>query len=459
MSGGARVAIIAALLAFAGCKNTDKSGDDKTPGGFLNRPKKDKDSKDLPAKGPSWLEDVGRLPGAGTGIPKSTASGDPKSPNFDPKLAAQDALGGRVLDADGKPARNIFVEIKLVGGTNGIGIYTKADGSFFASGFKTGQAYEVTALATTSEGRKLLGSVQTKVPNPVLDIRLRDDLPPQAKGPDGVFPPEPKPSDKVGDSFPPMGVAPKPADGGFGPIGPGNGVPPATIGGNTPKPPAPGGTIPQPGGIPQPDDLTIPPPKPIKPENTVEGPKPPGPVSPPVNIPGSPPVPPLPTLPPTYTPPPGGRSSMNGTGNPVGKITLVDTLERSWDLDTVKPGTVVLVEFMSSSCVHCPKVIPVLKDLQSRYGASGLQVAAVLCDNTPTKQRIATAAKYSRDHNLNYAIYVEPGNAGSVCDRPELKVAGYPHVVLLDSTGRLLWTGHPGEKEKLEAAIKQGLGK
>jgi thiol-disulfide isomerase/thioredoxin len=456
---GARVAIIAALLAFAGCKNTDKSGDDKSPGGVASRNKKD--GKDAtPTKGPSWLDDVGRLPGAGTSIPKGTGPSDPKNPNFDPKLARQDALGGQVVDTENKPARNILVRIEQVGAASArlppIGISTKDDGSFFASGFKTGQAYELTVQATTTDGRKLVGSAQTKVPNPVLRIVLRDDTPPQIKVTDGgVFPPDPKTSDKVGDYIPPN-VMPKPTDGGWGPGGPGGstGVPPTTIGGSTtPKPPAPGNIIPQPADLaPQPTP---------KPENTaIGGPK--EPFKPPAaNIP-PPGPPPVPKLPPP--PPPGGQSmgdmgKTGNTGNAVGKFTLVDTLERPWSLDDVKPGSLVLVEFITSDSGPCKQAIPIMTDLQSRYGASGLQVAAVLCDDTPTKERIATAAKYRSDANLNYVVYVESGNSGSIWARADFKVQRCPHAVLVDSTGRVLWSGHAGSKNEIETAIKQGLAK
>lgn len=449
----ARVAIFAALLALAGCKGADKdkSAGDKPHAGVAGRTKKDGKEKDAVAtKGPSWLDDVGRLPGAGTAIPRGRSGGDPSDPNFDAKAAAQDALGGRILDADGKPARNILVQIEKVGGPTAglppLGIYTKADGYFFATGFKPGQPYEITARATTTDGRKLVGSVQTKVPNPILLIVLRDELQPRIKEPDASFLPEPKPSDKVGEA------TPMPSDGGWGPGGPATGKPPASIGGTAPKP-ASG------GALPPPDDLA--PPKPEKPENVAEGQKEPfKPV--PANIPGAapggPPVPTLPSLP-TITPPPGGRSSMGtAAGGSASRLTLVDTLERPWELDAVKPGSLVLVEFISSACVPCKRSIPILRDLQGRYGASGLQVAAVLCDDLPARQRVAAAAKYARDNGLNYQVFVEPGEAGSVYSA-RFGVERVPYAVLLDPAGRVLWKGHPFEREKLESAIKQGLGK
>ncbi len=450
----ASAGLIAAVLALAGCKS-DPKGDDKAPAGIAGRLKgkdaKDRDKDGTPAKNTTWLDDVAKLPGAGTSVPKATGGSD-----SNPKTEAQDALGGRVLDPAGRPARNVFVRIDQVGApanTPGAGIYTNNEGYFFTRGLKPGQAYDLTAEATQADGKPLTGVVQTKVPNPVLLIVLRDDLPPPAggspapKGPDGgTFPPTPRPSDKVGD-------------GAWAPGGAITGVPPATIGGGSgaPKAPTPPG-----GALPPPDDLSAPPPgaKPLKPENVADGPK--DPFKPPAaNIPGpaGPPVPPLPTLPPSFGPTGGGKSSMGGTttGGSAGKLALVDTLGRSWDLDAVKPGTLVLVEFITSTCVPCKQAIPVLKDLQSRYGASGLQVAAVLCDDLPQQERIQVASKYGRDLNLNYALYVEPGAAGSVRDR--FGVESYPHAVLLNSAGRVLWKGHPGKKDELESAVRQNLGK
>ncbi len=448
--------IVAAVLVLAGCKATDpKANDDKKPTGLGAGRPKTKDAKDTPAKGVTWLDDVGKLPGAGTSVPKGGAPTNPKDPNFDAKTAAQDALGGRVLDPNGKPARNIFVQIEQVGGPGGpgVGIYTNNDGHFFSTGFKPGASYDVTATATPQDGKPLSGSTQTKVPNVVLTIVLRDDLPP----PVGGFPPAPKPADKVGDYIPPTGgispiAQPKPPGDAWSPGGPTDRVPPTTIGGA--KPPAVSGGAPG-GALPPPADDLVPSPRPTKPENVADGPKDPF-KSPPASIPGpgGPPVPPLPTLPPSFNPTGGGRSALERGAN---TFTLLDTLERPWESDSIRPGGLVLVEFVTSTCAPCKQVIPVMKDLQSRYGASGLQVAAVLCDELPQKARAEAAAKYGRDHNLNYALYVEPGAAGTVRDR--FDVEKYPTAVLLNASGKVLWRGHPGERAKLEAAIKQGLGK
>ena len=74
----------------------------------------------------------------------------------------------------------------------------------------------------------------------------------------------------------------------------------------------------------------------------------------------------------------------------------------------------------------------------------------------------ARAAKYQRDNNLNYMLYVEPGaEPGAVRDR--LNVSSYPTAVLLDASGRVLWRGQPAQpaanRDALEAAIRQALGR
>jgi thiol-disulfide isomerase/thioredoxin len=465
-AAGAVLIAVGLALALAGCKSADPKGDDKLPAGVAGRKGKDAKEKDEKRTGPTglaWLDD-GKLPGAGTSVPKAGPA--------DTKAEAQDALGGRVLDPLGRPARNVFVRIDPVGaagnGPAAVGIYTNNEGYFFTSGLKAGQAYDLTAEATQQDGKPLTGVVQTKVPNPILLIVLRDDLPgpagglPAPKGPDGgTFPPSPRPSEKVGEALPARPVTPKPADGAWSPGGTITGVPPATIGGGNTgaaKPPAGSG-----GAIPPPDDLVPPAGKPSKPENVADGPK--DPFKPPAaNIPNpvGPPVPPLPALPPSFGPTggSGGRSSMGKAtpaGGSAGKLTLVDTLERPWSLESVQPGTVVLVEFITSTCVPCKQAIPVLRDLQSRYGASGLQVAAILCDDLPQKERAELASRYGREQNLNYALYVEPGAAGSVRDR--FGVESYPTAVLLSASGKVLWSGHPGRKAELESAVKQNLGK
>jgi thiol-disulfide isomerase/thioredoxin len=133
-------------------------------------------------------------------------------------------------------------------------------------------------------------------------------------------------------------------------------------------------------------------------------------------------------------------------------------MERNWEFAGDRSGSVVLLEFITTSCPNCKPAVPVLRDLQSRYGQDGLQVIAVLCDEVPLRPRIAAATRYARDNNTNYAVYVEPGpQPGTVRDR--FGVEGYPTAILLDPTGSVLWKGHPAKRGEIEAAVRRAVGR
>jgi thiol-disulfide isomerase/thioredoxin len=169
-------------------------------------------------------------------------------------------------------------------------------------------------------------------------------------------------------------------------------------------------------------------------------------------------VPPIPPPSKDATPDRGDGKTMSRPRRDGANFTLLDALDRPWEFATSRYGSLVLVEFMTTTCGPCKKVIPILADLQSRYGAGGLQLIGVVCDNAPARERLALAAKYHADHRLNYALFVEPGpEPGSVRDR--FQVERYPTAVLLDGTGGVLWQGHPADRAALEAAIRQHLGK
>jgi len=451
--------LIAAVLALAGCKSTDPKPTDREATGTAASRARSKDGKDAKDGAQKWLDPVAKLPGADTSVPKGGSwGGDPKNPNFNAKAEAQDAVGGKVVDAFGRAAKNVFVRVEAVNGPPGaaaMGIYTDGGGYFFTRGLKAGLSYNLTAEAT-QDGKQLAGTVQTLVPNPVLTIVLRDDggIPPGGTpkadaGTTGTFPPPPADADHIPATG--LGPAPtprtprtdaawSPGDGATRPV-------PATIGS------PPGGRTPG-GAIPQPDDLSIPPvgpAKPDRPENVADGPR--NPFTPPaVSIPG-PPTYPNP-FPPPATPDPKKMGTRTG---PATTFILADTLGRNWDFATSKSGSVVLVEFITTTCGPCKQAIPVLKDLQSKYGADGLQVIAVACDDLPQSQRAAAAAKYARDFNLNYSLFVEPGAAGTVRDR--FDVEAYPTAFLLDGNGSVLWRGHPAKRAEIENAVKQALGR
>ena len=470
--GGA--GLIAAVLALAGCKGTTPKPPDKDrgPAGIAAARSKAKDGRT-----PDWLDPTAKLPGAGTPLPKADSWTDPNDPGFNAAAEVKGVLAGRVLDPSNRGAKNIYIQIESAdaGAKDGapLGIQSDAAGYFMAKGLKPGQVYNLTAKAEI-EGKPLHGAIQAKTPNPTLTISLRDDFaplpsaapipgggPPRPAAPavPGVTPGEALPPPSAGDLIPPMGLGPtpvpaRPADGAFAPgTGAGTRSIPPTLD------PRPGSPPPGPPPVPTLPPDPAAPPKPSRPENTADGPAQPW-KPPTVTIPGPPasPFPPsVPPLPPP-TPVPGDPKKMSGAGRPAGNLALVDTLERPWTFAANRYGSVVLLDFLTTSCPPCKRAIPTLVDLQARYGADGLQLVGVVCDDVSQKERAALAAKYQRDFNLNYALYVEPGaEPGSARDR--LGVQSYPTLILLDAAGKELWRGSPFDRDRLEAAVRQALGK
>ena len=301
--------------------------------------------------------------------------------------------------------------------------------------------------------------VQARPPQANITIVLRDDtnLPSPAVADGNSLPGAATTSLPPGsDRIPGMGLSP-PAPGGG--VGAGEWVPGAGSTSGPIRATIPG-TPPASGGLPPPAGLYPPaePPPPVRPDTTASGDVPWKP--PTVSIPGGPPVQSLPLPPPGApaspgVPPPEKRSA---APRPNPNITLVDSLERPWSFARNRSGSLVLLEFMTTNCTYCVKAIPDLVSLQARYESSGLQLIGVLCDDLPRRERAAQAAKYQRDHNLNYAVYVEPGaEAGAI--RTHFGIQAYPTVVLLDGRGAVIWQGHPGKKAELESAIRRRLGK
>jgi thiol-disulfide isomerase/thioredoxin len=440
--------IIVFAIALAGCRNgAPKPLDKKDPSTPVGRGK---------GATPAWLEEsMAKLPGAGTNVPKGGTWGDPKTPGFDTAREGRGLLAGRVLDPYGHGAKNVFIRIEPADATakekegSAVGILTNEAGFFMAKDLPAGRTYVLTAEAK-ADGKPLYGVVQTKPPQSNITIALRDDL--HLPGGDGLPPSATAGLPPPGEHIPSTAL-PMPAPTGVGGWTPGVGSAPGSV-------PAtiPGGSPPPSGSpIPPPSNLvpSIEAPRPgVRPESTAAGEA--SPFKPPAaSIPGpgvptlpAPPTPGVPTLPGKVSATPRDRGA---------DIALVDSLERPWSLPD-RSGSLVMLEFLTSTCGPCRESIPLLTRLQSKYSSSGLQLVGVLCDEVPQKQRAAKAAKYQRDHALNYAVFTEAGaEPGSVRDR--FHVEAYPTVVLLNGDGQILWQGHPAKTTELEAALRRHLGK
>jgi thiol-disulfide isomerase/thioredoxin len=110
--------------------------------------------------------------------------------------------------------------------------------------------------------------------------------------------------------------------------------------------------------------------------------------------------------------------------------------------------TPVLIEFWATWCPNCRELMPTLLDAEKKFGKQVKFMAiAVAINQSPEKVRRWVAA-----HPLPHDTYYDlDGKAAGAFDAPATS-----YVVVLDKTGKVVYTGLGG-KQDLEAAIRKAL--
>jgi thiol-disulfide isomerase/thioredoxin len=118
------------------------------------------------------------------------------------------------------------------------------------------------------------------------------------------------------------------------------------------------------------------------------------------------------------------------------------------DLAQYVGKTPMLIEFWATWCPNCRELMPTLLDVEKKYGTKVKFVAlAVAINQSPERVRRFLAA-----HPLPHETFFDvDGNAAGAFDAPATS-----YVVVLDKTGRVVYTGLGG-KQDLEAAVKKAL--
>lgn len=459
-----RSAVLFAVgLALAGCKAAERErpprADREGGVGTASR------TKPTP-KG--WLD--GPTPNLGeVDTPPADSWTDPRDRGFDVDREVRGLLAGFVEDPDGRKLRDVFIQVEPADPTAGgggapVGVQTDRHGYFLIKGLKPKQAYVLTAQ-TTHDGQTLGGRAYAQTGterSQFVRISLIDglgfpgagrgspDRPPASPGnPTPAGTPAPTLADPPNLSVPPpvlpSGSAstlpapvphendrPAPArpdadsDGAFSPVGPRP---------DTPQSPAP---VPAGPGVP--------PVPPLRKDLVTEGPagiwRPPA-----ASIPTAPQSSPS-TIPASPAP---GRSESKSVA-PNAEFVLLDTTGYRREFPTGRAGELVLLDFMTTTCVPCKKAIPTLNALHAKYGLLGVEVIGVTCDPIGVNERRLLSAEYKQRAGVNYLLYVEPGEEpGRLMGR--FGVTGYPTLVLLDGSGRVRWQGHPKDADELERVI------
>jgi thiol-disulfide isomerase/thioredoxin len=135
-----------------------------------------------------------------------------------------------------------------------------------------------------------------------------------------------------------------------------------------------------------------------------------------------------------------------GAKAPVVTVQALDG--KQVDLGSYIGKTPMLIEFWATWCPNCKELMPTLLDAEKKYGKKVKFVAiAVAINQSPERVRRWLVAN-PMPHDTYYDV---EGRAAGAFDAPATS-----YVVVLDKTGRVVYTGLGG-KQDLEAALKKAL--
>ena len=103
-----------------------------------------------------------------------------------------------------------------------------------------------------------------------------------------------------------------------------------------------------------------------------------------------------------------------------------------------------LVNFWATWCPPCLEEIPVLVDLQRRFGADGLQIIGVAIDE------VGPVADFARRLGINYPVLIAEGDGMILARELGNGIGALPFTALLAADGSTLAT-HQGELSAAEA--------
>ena len=139
-----------------------------------------------------------------------------------------------------------------------------------------------------------------------------------------------------------------------------------------------------------------------------------------------------------------------GTVAPAAVVETLDGKAANLSQYVGKGNGPVLIEFWATWCENCHELEPTLKAVAQKY-AGQVRFVGVAVSVNQSPQRVKL---FVEKHGLPGDHYYDrKGQATGAYDVPATS-----YVVVLDKTGKVVYTGLGG-KQDLEAAIKKGLGK
>lgn len=96
-------------------------------------------------------------------------------------------------------------------------------------------------------------------------------------------------------------------------------------------------------------------------------------------------------------------------------------------------GKPLLIEFWATWCPPCRESIPHLNEIHGKYKDRGLVIIGV------TEEPDAVIRKFQKDTPMEYAVATD--SSGRLGEK--MGVNGIPHAFLVDTSGKIVWDGHP----------------
>jgi len=97
----------------------------------------------------------------------------------------------------------------------------------------------------------------------------------------------------------------------------------------------------------------------------------------------------------------------------------------------------MILEFWATWCPPCRKSIPHLNAIYAKYKDKDKDKGLVIIGVTDEKKDVVTA--FLKKTPMNYSPAIDKTDALG----KSFGVTGIPHALLIDSTGKIVWEGHP----------------
>ena len=122
-------------------------------------------------------------------------------------------------------------------------------------------------------------------------------------------------------------------------------------------------------------------------------------------------------------------ASVIGTVLPRFELTDIDGVLRSpEDYD----GKVLVINFWASWCGPCREEMPILVDLQKKYGDRGLQIIGIALDNLEAVKAFAVS------YGVDYPLLLGEPAATRLGMQLGNKIGGIPYTIVVDRNGKVV---------------------